>query len=293
MFSRVLVGVDGAAGGRDAIALAKQLADPEANIALVHVYGAGLMPYRGAELLLAAELEESEQLLQRESAAAAPGAELIPYAEHSIGRALHTLAEREGADLIVIGACHRGSLGRVLIGNDTIEALNGAPCAVAIAPYGYAERAHRLVTLGVGYDGSPESERALSMARDLAARSSTPVKALLVISLQSIPYDERIAVHWPDAAGQLRDDQVRRLRRLEDVEGEVTFGDASDELVSFGERLDLLIVGSRGYGPVGRLLHGSTSNQLARRSRCPLLVLPRSAADVSQTGRQATVETAA
>jgi hypothetical protein len=37
-----------------------------------------------------------------------------------------------------------------------------------------------------------------------------------------------------------------------------------------------LVVGSRGYGPVGRLIHGSTSQQLARTARCPLLVLARS-----------------
>ena len=41
--------------------------------------------------------------------------------------------------------------------------------------------------------------------------------------------------------------------------------------------LDLLIVGSRGYGPIGRLIHGSTSQQLAHTARCPLLVLTRTA----------------
>ena len=37
----------------------------------------------------------------------------------------------------------------------------------------------------------------------------------------------------------------------------------------------LLVVGSRSYGPLGRLMHGSTSQQLARTCRCALLVLPR------------------
>ena len=36
-----------------------------------------------------------------------------------------------------------------------------------------------------------------------------------------------------------------------------------------------MIVGSRGYGPVLRLVHGSTSNYLLRHARSPLLVLPR------------------
>ena len=39
--------------------------------------------------------------------------------------------------------------------------------------------------------------------------------------------------------------------------------------------LDLLVVGSRGYGPIGRLVHGSTSRELTLRAQCPLLVLTR------------------
>jgi len=37
VFSNVLVGVDGRQGGRDAIALAKQLAAPDGQIALAHI----------------------------------------------------------------------------------------------------------------------------------------------------------------------------------------------------------------------------------------------------------------
>ena len=39
--------------------------------------------------------------------------------------------------------------------------------------------------------------------------------------------------------------------------------------------LDLLVVGARSYGPLRRLLLGSTSTKLARHAACPLLVTPR------------------
>jgi hypothetical protein len=42
-----------------------------------------------------------------------------------------------------------------------------------------------------------------------------------------------------------------------------------------GWPVDLLIVGSRSYGPIGRLFHGSTSNYLQSHARSPLIVLPR------------------
>jgi nucleotide-binding universal stress UspA family protein len=275
MFRKVLVGVDGEQGGRDAVALAARLADEDASTWLVNVFGAGLMPGSGAALLLSAELEQSRRLLDREREAVAPAAETLCCADHSISHALHVLAERHHADLIVIGTCHHGFLGRVLLGNDTIAALNGAPCAVAVAPFGYAERANPVDVLGVGYDGSPESEHALAAARALAPRWQSSIRALSVIPLQSIPYGEPTAQNWPDPVKRLMDDQRRQVRELEDVDGDVTYGDPSEQLVSFGDHVDLLIVGSRGDGPVGRLLHGSTSNQLARRAGCPLLVLPR------------------
>jgi nucleotide-binding universal stress UspA family protein len=278
MFSSVLVGVDGAQGGRDAIALATQLADRDATISLVNVVGAGLMPGSGSALLLSAELDRSRRLLAGERDAAAPTAELIPCADRSVGHALHVLAERHEADLIVIGTCRHGFLGRLLLGNDTIAALSGAPCAVAIAPAAYALRAHPFAVLGVGYDGSPESEHALTTARELAPRLHGTVRALSVVSLQSIPYGEPIAHNWPDGAKRLMNQRRRELDALADVEGDITYGDPTEELVTFGDLVDLLVVGSRGYGPRGRLLQGSTSNQLGRRVRCPLLVLPRALA---------------
>jgi nucleotide-binding universal stress UspA family protein len=73
------------------------------------------------------------------------------------------------------------------------------------------------------------------------------------------------------------DDELRRLRGLDDVEGDVTYGEPSEELARFSEGLDLLIVGSHSYGPLRRLMNGSTASYLAKRSRCALVVVPRSA----------------
>jgi nucleotide-binding universal stress UspA family protein len=44
----------------------------------------------------------------------------------SVGRGLHELAEVLGADPVAVGSSRRGVLGRVLLGDDTHTALNGA-----------------------------------------------------------------------------------------------------------------------------------------------------------------------
>lgn len=64
---------------------------------------------------------------------------------------------------------------------------------------------------------------------------------------------------------------------LGDVGPHAAYGHPAEELALYSASLDLLVVGSRGYGPIGRLIHGSTSHRLAHSARCPLLVLPRAA----------------
>jgi nucleotide-binding universal stress UspA family protein len=278
MFGNVLVGVDGRSGGRDAIALTTQLADPDARITLVHVYGDGWTLGRGGALLLAIERADSEQMLQRERDAASVEAELLSNPAGAVGRALHELAERHEADLLVIGSCRRGLVGRTVMGDDTRASLNGAPCAVAIAPRGYEQLAPQLTTIGVGYDGAPESELALAAARVLALRLGAKIRALSVVSLSNASHNAPIPENWPEIVKTLIDADLERLHGLDDVEAEATYGEPSEELAHFSKALSLLIVGSRGYGPPGRVFNGSTSSYLERRARCPLLVLPRGSA---------------
>lgn len=283
MFDRILIGVDGRDGGRDAIALATQFAEPEAEFVLAHVCGTRLVPGRAADPVITAQIEPALELLKREQDAASVEARHSVWIDHNVGRGLHHLAEDWQADLLVIGSCHRGLLGRVFLGDDMLDSLNGAPCAVAIAPHGYTAAMRAFATIGVGSDGSAESDWALTVARDVASRFDAKVRAMAVVSLHSIPYGRPVPANWPEFVKRLLDSERRRLDALDDVEGDVSYGDPSEELARFGEQLDLLVVGSRSYGPVGRLFNGSTSNYLARRTRCPLLVLPRSAIE-SQTG---------
>lgn len=60
--------------------------------------------------------------------------------------------------------------------------------------------------------------------------------------------------------------------------GELLEGDVVDALATVDRRdADLLVCGSRGYGPVRRVLLGGVSARLLRRAAIPLLVVPRGA----------------
>jgi nucleotide-binding universal stress UspA family protein len=192
-----------------------------------------------------------------------------------VGRGLHELCELIGADLVAVGSSRRGLLGRVRIGDDASAALNGAPCSIAIAPTNYSQQPGAMRAIGIGYDGSPESEHALSVARMLAGASGAKLSALEAVSLPSEAFLGPGAVD--NTPRRLLDDARGRIAALGDVEPHAAYGQPAEELALYSASLDLLIVGSRGYGPIGRLIHGSTSQQLAHSARCPLLVLTRTA----------------
>ncbi len=276
MFNHVLVGVDGRSGGRDAVALAKRLAAPGATITLAHIYGTNFMIGRGSALEMPIERANFHDLLEHERERGMLDAELTVYGAHTAGRGLHQLAEERQADLLVVGSTRHAMLGRVLMGDDCRAALNGAPCAIAIAPRGYLQVAHALKRLGVGYDGSPESANALNVARQLAAQHEARVTAMWVVSLHDVEEEKPIPADWPQERERLVEECSERLHHLGDVEGVAVYGGPREELARLGKELDLLIVGSRGYGPRGHVFHGSVSNYLVSHVDCPLLVLPRS-----------------
>ncbi len=276
MFRNVIVGVDEHQGGRDATALAKDLVASGGSLMMVHVYIRDSLTGRGSS----PDFEPADRSeLERYAAAqheTGIDAELRSIGSPSVGRGLHELADAERADLLVVGSCRRGLVGRVMIGDDTSDALNGAPCAVAIAPFGYAERPAVLGEIGLAYNGSPESEHALVVARALAAEHEAKLSAFEAVSVPAY-----LTVPAAGAVGEslpaLVDEARARIAALGQIEPHAAYGVAAEELAVYSASLDLLVVGSRGYGPIGRLMHGSTSRQLARTARCPVLVLTRNA----------------
>jgi nucleotide-binding universal stress UspA family protein len=269
VFVNLLVGVDGRQGGHDAIAVARQLAGPGARITLAHVDP--VERTNGAD-----RHSDSHEMLSSARAAADIDAKLVVLHDPSVAHALHKLAASRDHDLLVVGACHRGAIGRRVVRDHTIESLKDAGCAVAIAPQGHVPNS-RISRIGVGWDGSPEAAQALSAAKALAARTGATIKPLVVLPRQSLPYGEPIQHRWSDVAKQLTPADLDRLRGIEDLDGQVSYGSPGKALARFSEQVDVLVVGSRNSGPVGRLFTGSASNYLTRHAHRPLLVYPRSA----------------
>ena len=279
MFKNALVGVDGSSSGQDAVALASRLLDDGGRLTLVHVTHGRLHPLKALTPGYAdQERAASEKLLQGEREHAGVQAELISAVGGSPAGTLHEQAEECGADLLVVGSSRRSALGRVMLGDDSRRALNGAPCAVATAAKAYAEAPKPPARIGVAYNDSPESHAALQAARAIAGHTGAKLYAREVISIPTYAYTGAVPAAVGDEIDTILDEANKQMEALEGVEGSAAYGLTGEELAAFSDKLDLLVVGSRSYGPFKRLVLGSTSDYLQRHARCSLLVLPRSAA---------------
>ena len=63
------------------------------------------------------------------------------------------------------------------------------------------------------------------------------------------------------------------------ISGEVVDGYADDELARLSNEVDLLVCGSRGHSPLGGVMLGSVSAGVVRKTRSPVLVIPRGVRD--------------
>jgi nucleotide-binding universal stress UspA family protein len=283
VYRTIIVGFDGSDHARDALALATLLS----GVTGARLIGASVYD-SGPDMRAAYRTEWREEMRRiAEEALAEVGeeAERVTLDRSSAARGLHDLAELEHADLIVVGSSHRGRVGRVLAGSVAERLLHGAPCGVAIAPAGFAARdTGGLDAVAVGYDGSPQSKLALAGAAELARAARASIRILAVVEPPELPIAPTGRVHAPD------EEVLATIRReLEAVVDEALTevppgGDASAEVITgvtdlLGEQegVDLLVVGSRGYGPLRRTLLGSTSLTLVRHARYPLIVFPRGA----------------
>ena len=272
MFDNVLIAVDGRRGGRDAIALAKPLAAPNARFTLAHVESHGPGSWWSHHVGEERAFDRSASMLANERERAAMRAAIVCVEGATPARALHDLAEQRATDLIVVGSSRHAARGRVRLGDDALASLHWAPCAVAIAPCNCADGPTRLVEIGVGYDGSPEAELALGTARELASATGATIRAVWVVSTRDVSEAEPIAGNRPLAAVRLVADRTDCLGKLDGVAGEAVYGAPSQELSRFSNRIDLLIVGRGPDSFPRRHARGSVLRDLAGFSTCPLLV---------------------
>lgn len=306
MFQRILVGYRERDQGDDAVALAADLARlTGASVVVATVVPAVWLEHFGAHtgrpIVHTGARERAAAAL--DGVVAELGATLAPgrverrlEASSSPAFGLYDLAEAEHADLVVLGSSHRGAVGRATLGRTADRVLHGAPCAVAVAPAGYARQARgALANVAAAYDGSPEARLALHDAHALALRGDGRLRILTVLAhvppvielweaLPGLEDQERIErdaalERQEQVAASAVDAAIVELDARVPVETHVLRGEdvPTALLDAVGGDTELLVLGSRGYGPLRRTLLGSVSVAVMRESPVPVIVVPRGA----------------
>ena len=299
MYREILVGYDDSDQAKDALALGKQLADATGAELVV----AGVFPFDPLWGGFDPHFREAEVEYARkiEAAAETVGAEAEATPSSSPARGLHELAEEIGADLILVGSAHHGRVGQVLAGSVGVALLHGSPCAVGIAPHGYRERpGDGIAAVAVGLDGSAESGLAFMAATRLASETGAKLKLIAVAQPPPVVAGKGGSAGW-DALNEAiqaktREQLVEARETVPEgieLEASLITGAPVEALVNVAETPGtLLVVGSRGYGPLRRVLLGSVSTNLVRLAPCPLIVTPRGMHDAAEANPSAEVATA-
>lgn len=280
---KVLIAFDGSEHSYDALTLGKQLCQLlDADPLVVHCMRFPRYLIDPTELEVAIGLDESPKLEDAAEFLTPLHATTRTVTDESPARALSAEAEKEEVLAVVVGSSHRGDYGRVLLGSTGKKMISGSPCPIAIAPRGYRERAKTIRRLCVAIDEGDESQHALDEAIALARRAHASLNVVSVMdentigmfslgALEELEAIQRryVADLLERASSRIPPEIHSSVKRLE--------GNPVFALAGHSEAFDLMLVGSRSYGPVRRVLLGSVSAGLTRMSRCPLVILPRSA----------------
>jgi nucleotide-binding universal stress UspA family protein len=285
VFTKIIVGIDGRDGGNDAVALARTLAGPDTEITLINAYSYEPTPSRGSlggyERLLR---DESDELLARAASTTldepGPHMHVRHVADVSPARAIQLEAAREDADLIIVGSCHHGAVGRVVLGDVSRGVMHDAQCPVAVAPHGYRNDPHDLKTIGVGFNDTPESRAALEFAASVAKDTGAAlrlVSAVMIPPSFGAPYAfaynvEGLLEDLRTSAGDALALAASQLAVAASTT--VVEGPASQALEALSREADLVIAGSRGWGTARRVILGSATSHLTRHAGCPVIVVP-------------------
>ena len=285
--TRIAVGVSAQPEGRDAAALGAALASATgADLLLVTVISDPVvLPPIGVSWK--ALRKQAQAGLGQIRDAAMPDARTAVRTDLSVARALRRVVASEHRDLLVVGSSNKAREGSVRIGKRVRQLIGDVSCGLAIAPRGSRRNPiGPFRRIGVGYDAGPESTSALSLAASISAAAGAQLHVCGVVD------DRAKSALWssrrPAPALPELDDLVANESRLlqekaaaaasslvANAQLDIRRGRPADALLDLSGEIDLLVIGSRRWGRVARLLLGSTGESLAYHATCPLLIVPR------------------
>jgi nucleotide-binding universal stress UspA family protein len=224
-------------------------------------------------------------------------AEIREYVDNTAGMGLERAMEELHPQLVVVGTTHRGRTGSALLGTTAERVIHASRCPVAVVPHGYKRPESGVRLIGAAYAPTPEGREALHAAAALAQVGNATVRAIRVLDPEHAETqshglmaqqhhdtapEEALAARGRLAAEDEFSHAVAELAGDVSAELDVLYNDPADGLLAAASQLELLVMGSRAYGPRRAVLLGSVSRKVVERAPCPVLVVPRGASAATE-----------
>lgn len=131
----------------------------------------------------------------------------------------------------------------------------------------------------IGYDGSPQADKAVDLAFSLAGCVDATIQILAVarppepatsVELEAVLDDAR--EHYEEGFDRIR--EKARVYEL-DVKMDMAVGHPGEQIIHRAEKdgIDLIILGRRGRSMLSRMMLGSVSERVLRYAHCPVMVV--------------------
>ncbi len=140
----------------------------------------------------------------------------------------------------------------------------------------------------VAIDGSKSSTNALEAAAELAASSGGKLHILHVVREMQVPLTpglmdayEKLQRQRHDVLNSAGEQLINQMKRsveakgLDTVETDIGSGDPASAMVNYAARnkIDLIVIGSRGLGQVEGMLMGSVSRKVSNTTKTNCLII--------------------
>ncbi|HEX6758047.1 MAG TPA: universal stress protein [Propionibacteriaceae bacterium] len=288
MASRVVIGYDGSEASEDAVAFGLTWCRSTGDVPIVatvypeeHPLGAGRVDVEWATYV-----REQAEIIQDKARTAVGDAALYRnVASTSAAHGLADLAEDVEAVMVIVGTTQETGLARALLGSSTERLLHGATAPVTVVPPGWRQSApDRISRIGVAYVDTRDGREALRMAVRVALRIPARLTLYSVVGQSSERYsylvgrtDEQAFLDKArDSFGKALEFAAAGVPPELEPQTVLLEGAVVESLAALStDDVDLLVCGSRGYGPARRVLLGGVSSRLIRRARLPVAVVPR------------------
>lgn len=129
-------------------------------------------------------------------------------------------------------------------------------------------------TILLGYDGSEGADQAARLASAVARHNNARILVCMAFPASANPMGEKAGKKSVEAHDMAQELVLKLQTAGIEAEPDALEGQASEALLRAAEAhdADLIVVGRRGHGLTAGLLLGSTSEDVVRRAKVPVLV---------------------